>query len=250
MNWRGFCRWERVAVRAVFGGLITVMASGCGADQAAPTPPPARETACRVQPGAQVFLLRGLWDFFSIGLNDVGQRLRDMGVDATVISGTDYGKLGDELVQRHFAGTLPSPLVLVGHSFGADQAVSLARYLKDLGITVHSMVLLEATIPPPIPSNVDHCVLFYEPTFLADWFPDSFAGNPVVPEAGNDHTRIENLDLRTRTWPLLGPLEYLNYNEHFYADENVDVQNLMIAEIMRTCAPGDEACLLSRDRGG
>lgn len=177
----------------------------------------------------RVFLLRGLWEFFSFGLDDLAVELRALDIDALVLSGTDWLNLA-ELLHAEYADGDMRPLVLIGHSYGADNAVSIARYLHERRITVDLLALVDATNPPAIPSNVDHCVQWYIPTELSELGPHSLAGNPVVAAPDNDRTLIEN---RLFTLDGLGPLthgaNHLNIDEHPYLHELVilEIQNLV-----------------------
>lgn len=211
--------------------LVFVLPIGaCGV-----VPPPASSSVPRVAPTCElrVFLLRGLADVYSLGLNDVQARLAGMGVDATAMSGPQWPLLVEQLVAEAGAGPPDKQLVLVGHSFGADQAIDVARALERYGIRIRKLVLLEATLPAAVPANVEECVHFYQPTIIGDLFPNSFAGNPVVPVDGNDQTQITNVVLGNVVFPLFGIFEYYNLLEHFYTDENADVRALLIEEVLK-----------------
>ena len=190
----------------------------------------------------KVYLLRGLWDVFSRGLDIMSDDLLALGIDAKVISGPDWETLVPEIVARRDAGQDSGPLVFVGHSFGADEAIDLARALDGHGVRVDRVILLESTLPPPVPANVDLLIHYYQPTFLGDWFPDTFAGNPVWPDVGNDHTDIRNIVISTRIVGLLGSEEYLNFAEHFYADDNPDVRTLLEGDVLDACGGAPRIC--------
>lgn len=141
---------------------------------------------------AQVYLLLGLWDVYSLGFNDLAAQMRSRGLRAVTLSGTDWPALAQEIIRAHKNGKLRGDLIFVGHSFGGDDAVDIAILLKEQGISVRGLALLESTFPAPIPVNVDRCFHLYKPNLAGDLFPNTFAGNPVTPEPGNTHTEIIN----------------------------------------------------------
>src|SRR5205085_356824 len=122
--------------------------------------------------------------------NTLADELQERGVQATATTGPLWPVLSAMIVDDAINQKNTGPLVIVGHSYGGGDAVSCARVLKNFGVTVQLLLLLDATGPSPIPSNVDRCVQFYEPTLLGALTPPTMPGNPVVPEEGNDHTQI------------------------------------------------------------
>lgn len=170
----------------------------------------------------QVYLLLGLNDVYSLGLIELTDKINAAGIQATWLSGPDWPALGREIVDAHETGSLRGDLVFVGHSFGADDAVDLAQMLHEHSIPVRMLVLLDATDPSDIPPNVDRCAHFYLPNHLADAFPHTFAGNPVVAQPGNDHTEIINNALSSLLFGL----------EHFWLDSDPAIHDAVIAEIL------------------
>jgi pimeloyl-ACP methyl ester carboxylesterase len=108
----------------------------------------------------QVYLLRGLANIFSTGLDEIGRRLRRAGVDAHVQSFTAWRSALNKIVadRRKFG---PSPVILVGHSLGANAIISLAQALEKNGIRVDYMASFAATSPSPLPANITRVVNFY-----------------------------------------------------------------------------------------
>ncbi|TWT46021.1 hypothetical protein RAS1_24600 [Phycisphaerae bacterium RAS1] len=148
----------------------------------------------------RAYLLRGLWDYYSTGLNGLQDELLGAGVTAEAISGADWPNLLPRVVELYANQGATETLVLVGHSYGADDAIRMADYLEEYGLGVPLLVLIDATRPPPIPPNVDRCVHVYVPNVLGDEFPDGFAGNPVEAKAGNTHTEVVNIPVSSATF--------------------------------------------------
>lgn len=175
--------FRRAAVRSIV--LITAVMWGGGCVSSSPSGLPSGAAA-------QVYILRGLWDVFSIGLNSLETELLERGIAAEALSGPQWESIAEAIEKQHVDSARRSPLVFVGHSYGSDDAIHLARALQAKGITVDLLLLLDSTDPPPIPANVVRCVHYYIPNALGDLAPDQFSGNPVFAAAGNDRTEIVN----------------------------------------------------------
>lgn len=173
----------------------------------------------------RVFLLRGLWDVFSLGLDDLSNLLRAEGIETEILSGPKWPDLGWRIEEAYLAGAR-RPLVLIGHSFGGDDAVKLASYLNDRGIPVRALLLIDSTAPNPVPANVERCVHWYIPTPWGLAAPDAFAGNPAVSAPGNDYTELVNQEF---TQAALG--SEVGGTDHFSIDSSPFLHKLVIDEI-------------------
>ncbi len=121
---------------------------------------------------------------WSGGLDQLATKLRGEGCYARVEPFRAWQSVVKEIVRER-----PEKLVLIGHSHGGDLAVKAARLLQEHGIEVQLLVLLDASLPRPIPANVDFAVHYYlvPTTFMFHRGPrDSL-------EPGNTHTRLTNV---------------------------------------------------------
>ncbi len=190
---------------------------------------PRIDSATQLRTG-QAFCLRGILDVVSLGLNDLSERLRSEGIEAITVSGPSWRSLARNIHRARLRGDLQEPLILVGHSYGADNAIRLARRLSRWNIEVALLVLLDATSPPPLPSNVARCLHVYRPTVLGDLFPSVFAGQPVDAEVGNTRTEIVNkIVSRENFGAEAARIVHLNL------DANAAVHDLVVKEILRVC---------------
>jgi pimeloyl-ACP methyl ester carboxylesterase len=184
----------------------------------------------------RVLCLRGLADVFSLGMNELARRLREDGIQAVAASGSRWRSLADDIAEKTRQRQPLRPLVLVGHSYGADNAVRLATRLQQTRTPVDLLVLLDATNPDPVPSNVRQCVHFYQPTTIGALFPGVFAGHPVMAAEGNDRTRISNRPLNRQH---LG--DAASGVNHFNVDTSETVQRLVLDEILPLFAGSPQA---------
>lgn len=206
--------------------LYVALSAGCGAP-AAPTGADSGPRQRVSTSSERVYLLRGLWDFFSLGFDVLAEELVVLGVDAKAVTGPNWPDLADAIAASYADGSDIRPLTLVGHSYGSDDAIRLARALNEQGIPVKLLYLLDATAPAPIPANVDRCVHLYIPNALGQGVPDMFPGNPVVAEAGNDHTQIVNLIFNEERFGSA-----VDGVDHFNIEESAFVHELVIAEVL------------------
>lgn len=127
--------------------------ASCGPTPIAPLPGP---------PRGRVLLLRGLANVFSTGLNVLTVRLRAAEFDATVHNHVEWRQLAAMTLAEARAGRLPRPLVVIGHSFGADSAMALAGRLGEGGIAVELLVTFDPQWRHEIPRGPRRLVNFYQ----------------------------------------------------------------------------------------
>jgi pimeloyl-ACP methyl ester carboxylesterase len=178
-------------------------------------------------------MLRGLINIFSLGMDTMGQDLRDRDVFVEVHSGPTWRRVAKNITADREQGAKTGPLVISGHSWGADDAVRLARRLGKNGVPVDGLVLVDPTTPPKIPANVRLCVNFYRSRPSTDWMPWL---RGVAVEAESPSTEIINHDLRgSETHPdLAGEVN------HFTIEANPEVQEMVVAEILRILEQGND----------
>lgn len=215
--------WTRRAWTRSLIACAVITLAGCPSSE-----PTGRVDPVQVSCAARVYLLRGLADVFSLGLDELAEKLRAIGVDARSISGPSWPELLTILDSP--AHSPDEPIILMGHSYGADDALNLCKQLQARGIDVDLVFLIDATDPRPVPANVARCVHIYIPTEIGAALPSVFAGNPIVAEDGNDRTVIEN---RQMTVDEFGPAA--RSVDHFTLDSSPLMHDAAIAEVRRIC---------------
>lgn len=108
----------------------------------------------------RVYLMRGLFDV-STGLDDLAAKLKRSGVGATVASYTARDELATAAIARFKAGS-KCPVVLVGHSLGADAAIGMARTLQGAGVPVGLLIAFSPAASDSVPANVGRVVNYYQ----------------------------------------------------------------------------------------
>jgi hypothetical protein len=146
-------------------------------------PPAARRNPQAQGPAqgpAQVYLLRGFLNVFSLGLDDLAAKLQANGIPATVMNHADADFIASRILTAYNAGD-HGPIVLIGHSLGADAIVDVADALARYNIPVALLVLFDGTEAHQIPGNVASAIN-YTKHFM------------ITPQFGS-HGSISNVDL-------------------------------------------------------
>lgn len=137
--------------------LVAAIALGLlqGTAQAAP-----KNVASGRSPQADVYLLRGFADIFSAGIDQIGQKLQASGVDAHVNSHQAWRFALNQILADHRKNPR-APVILIGHSLGANAVIDIAEELEKHGIRVDYMATFAATAPDPLPGNIRRVVNYY-----------------------------------------------------------------------------------------
>lgn len=138
-------------LRSVLAGLVLVAIASGSAYAQRPT----------VLVSPKIVLVRGWMDVFSTGLDDLASRLRQSGYhDVTVVGLTAMTGVERELIRSRERSR---PIVLIGHSLGANAAVGLAQRLGERGIPIGLLVSFDATESLAVPANVGRVLNIYQP---------------------------------------------------------------------------------------
>jgi hypothetical protein len=143
-----------------------------------------------------VYLFRGLADVFSLGMNTLADQLNERGVYATAHSHTDWKPLADKAIAAYKAGK-ERPIILIGHSLGADAVMLMADYLGDRGVPVALLVPFDATQSFPVPGNVGRCINFTQRDYAhmrsGPGFRGSLSNVDLSSDSSIGHTNIDKV---------------------------------------------------------
>jgi hypothetical protein len=186
--------------------------------KAAPTAPGPASAAATTH----VYLLRGVLNIFSLGLDTIGARLQAQGIPVTVANFVSWSSLADEAAAAYRAGRLKT-IILVGHSSGATALPDMIAKLNHLGVPVKLAIGLDSVFKTKLSTGAERYINLYigdgpgEPVRAADGF----------------RGKLDNVDMRGTG---VG---------HITIDKNEYIQRRVIAEIdavvMRSRAPAAPA---------
>ncbi|HEY5080353.1 MAG TPA: alpha/beta fold hydrolase [Bauldia sp.] len=185
-------RWFGPAAAAAL-----VLLSGCAGFFPATLSPTAKITLARPAGRGVVYLLRGGFNIFSTGMDDLAVELRAAGVDAR--SGGHAAWQETAAAARARYAEDKTPIILVGHSWGALAAGLIAMELEKSNTPVALMVLYDGTDSVKIPPNVRHVINFIsEPNigngYKATGLPGFTGTIENIPEPAYDHINIDNAE--------------------------------------------------------
>ncbi len=174
-----------------------------------------------------VYCMRGFLGIFSTGMDTFARTLnRRHIISAAALADEARMQFEHRLLAAENRHLIHGPLILVGHSYGADDQIRVARYLGQHGYKVMLLLLLDPVTPPRIPVNVRQCFVIYKSHPLTDWMP-FLRGVPV--KAVNPRiTHITNLNVRTMPVPF-----HQAGIDHINISANPGVQTLMLSVVLR-----------------
>lgn len=126
-------------------GILAVLTVGLGSSPSS------------AQPRPHVYLLRGLMNIFSLGMDALAEKIQRHGIYATVHNHSEWQGLADQAAAAYKAGT-EGPIILIGHSLGADAVMEMSAYLGRKGVPVALVVPFDGTKSFSTPSNVGRLV--------------------------------------------------------------------------------------------
>lgn len=177
---------------------------------AVPAPAQAQSKPNPNQP--RVYLLRGLANIFSLGMDDLAAKMQARGIDATVHSYVDLDTLTRYAIEQATVGKRrPTPVIIIGHSLGADAAVTMGNRVSDAGVPVPLVVTFDPVTPMTASPKIGKVVNYYQ------------AGGSGKPVAGR---QVENIDLTGA-----GALS------HFNIEKAPELHNKVMGMIQRPARP-------------
>jgi hypothetical protein len=139
---------------------------------------------CAVAADTRVILLRGWFGVFSTGLDSLADELKAKGIKAEVAGHLYWSSAVADIVRERAAGKT-GPIVLIGHSQGANNVIDAARSLEKQHVPVDLVVTLAPLLQDPIPANVARAINYYQ---SPGW------GAPIAGDS-NFHGKLLNVDV-------------------------------------------------------
>lgn len=133
----------------------------------------------------EVYMMRGLANVFSRGIDEMAEALRERGVDASNFSYTQWQEIADDIIRRSQGKKLSFPIIIIGHSLGANESSKFANYLGEHGVKVARIVTFDPVENGVVGKNIGKVTNYYLP---------KSEGNQIV--ASDDFTgEVENIDV-------------------------------------------------------
>jgi hypothetical protein len=189
-----------------------------------------------IQPTSQApragnaYLFRGLIGLFSGGIDAMTVKINQAGIRAHVFQEDQHVLIGQVVAETYAkAKGNHEPIVLIGHSLGADDAIKVARDLDAVGVDVDLLICIDATRPPKVPKNVKVCYNYYQPSVFDG--TGILRGIALETDPGF-RGQIHNMNVRDEYKHLL---EW--DTNHVNIDKNTKIHADVIAKMMPVCLP-------------
>jgi hypothetical protein len=166
---------------AVIGVLCVLMMAGFG------TSPGMAESR------AHVYVLRGLMNIFSLGMDTLAEKIQRHGINATVHNYSEWQSLADQAAAAYRAGT-EGPIIIIGHSLGGDAVMQMSAYLGRKGVPVALAVPFDSTQSFATSSNVGRLLNLTHADYGRMSRGTGFHGTLSNIDVSNDHS-IDHLNI-------------------------------------------------------
>jgi hypothetical protein len=185
-----------------------------------------------IQSGAShphVYLMRGLLNVFSLGMDQLAAQIQSRGIDASVYNHSVADSVVGRIVQEYRAGD-HGPYILIGHSLGADAVMTMAQQLDHERVPVALVVPFDGTGSYAAPSNVACVVNLTQRKYAY-----------MVPGAGF-HGKLSNVDVSSDT-----------SIDHFTIDKSPRLQAVALKSVLQAvhgqpCQPGENGAIVARQK--
>jgi hypothetical protein len=187
----------------------------------------AHPTAGRDASHPHVYLMRGLLNIFSLGMDQLATQVAQNGIDASVYNHSVEESVVAAIAQKYRGGD-HGPYILVGHSLGADAVMLMAQQLDAQGVPVALVVPFDGTASYAAPANVS-CVVNLTQRKYA-----------YMQAGAGFHGRLSNVDVSNDTTI-----------DHITIDKSPRLQAIALKEILQAahgqaCRPGQNPPAVAR----
>src|SRR3569623_2062636 len=218
------------AIGAVVLAGVALVGVGCSTPSMQPGDLTLVQTYSDEPRAGNVYLLRGFIGIWSTGIDALGKKINDDGVRAVVYRNEQWKEVRDVLIEKYENQKVYEPLVLIGHSWGADHTIDIARALDEKNITVDLIVTLDPVTPPLVPKNVKWMYNIYQTNGIWQGVP-IFRGVPLALEDdAKGKCVLENLAVRETRTDLLEPDA-----DHYNIEKNVKVHAEVLKVLKKAC---------------
>jgi hypothetical protein len=168
--------------------------------------------------GAVYTLRGGLGGIFSTGMSDLQKKLATQyHIRSASTIWYKQDTLSNHIIKQYRAKKIREPIILIGHSLGANEQIKVARTLGQANIPVALLITVDAVSPIRVSTNVKHAINLYTPGYVP-----LFSG--LILHAVNPQvTQVDNIDI--------SKLPGVSVN-HFTIDKSDAVQNLMLTNVL------------------
>lgn len=159
----------------------------------------------------EVYLMRGLLNVFSRGMDVLADRMKAKGFDAISYNHADWMPYARDIVERSKKKQVSYPIIIMGHSLGGNEAPKMANFLAANGVKTELIVTFDPTEPQVVGKNVGTVINYYLPN-----------GRNTIQKASGFTGDLSNVDVSG-----------IPDIEHTNVEKNTGLQNKSIARAMK-----------------
>lgn len=168
---------------------------------------------------AHVYLMRGVLNIFSLGMDQMANRLEQQGISASVHNHILWASVADDAAAAYKSGRIKT-VILVGHSSGATVLPDMVARLSAQGVPVKLAIGLDSVFHTSLSGKVGRYINYY----IAN------GAGTRVEKSRNFSGSLDNVDV-----------ERVPGISHVSIDKNEVIQQKVIAEIDAAVASGPSA---------
>lgn len=144
----------------------------------------------------EVYLMRGLLNVFSRGMDTMAVKMRRKGLDAISYNHSNWHNVAQDILARSKKGQVSYPIVIMGHSLGGNAAPQMANFLGARGVKVSLIVAFDPTQSRSVGKNIKSVINYYLPNgknriLRASGFTGKLTNVNVSAVPDISHTNVE-----------------------------------------------------------
>lgn len=172
------------------------------------------------RPG-EVYLIRGLANVFSLGMDTMSKEFTKLGIQNCVANHSVWTGLAQDVIERNYSNAVNYPVIIVGHSLGAGVAPKMATRLGKNNIEVAYVVMYDPVEPTQVGKNVDQIINYYL---------NSKSKDKILRAGAGFSGDLQNIDLRGQ-----GNVDHFNIEDNrqlqqIVYDRTMDLSNAIAAK--------------------
>ena len=163
------------------------------------------------KPG-EVYFMRGLANIFSLGLDAFAKEISSLGIENCVFNHTHWQAVVNDVVERGYKNEVSEPVIIVGHSLGANIAPLMASRIGSHGIKVYYVAMMDPVEPTRVGKNVQQIENYYLPK----------AKDTLLRPTGEFDGDLRNINLK----------QWRQGFDHFNIDEKKSLRSIIKKRIL------------------
>ena len=169
----------------------------------------------------EVYLIRGLANVFSLGMDQMGKEFTKLGMENCVFNHRLWSGIANDVIERSYGNAVNYPIIIIGHSLGAGVAPKMATRLGQFDIPVAYVAMFDPVEPTQIGAKVDEII---------NWYIYKSDKDKILRPMANFTGQLDNVDLASRP-------EF----DHFNIDKSPELQGIIFARALDLSAAAQQA---------